>query len=198
MNENEITQSPLFKKLLADAHNMEEDLRNFNMLYQQFLNRDEAAVSRILRSHLIAEHFLDGYLRAANPVIQEWDAARLTFAQKLELADNPRSSIHMLLPGLRCLNRLRNHVAHRLQAETTDDDLQQVREFVSMWHGALGKPLPDGLNLLEAFVLIASGWLHGAACMIQRHTPEHGLSGLFAWYRHDLPQQGDSEPRLFT
>lgn len=185
MNKEDIRESPLFKKLLADAHNMEEDLRVFNMQYQQFKARDDAAVSAVLRNHLIAEHFLDCYLRAANPSIQEWGNARLTFIQKIELADNPRSSIHLLVPGLRCLNTIRNRVAHRLKFEIADADLQQMQEFVAIWHGAAGKPVPVGLDLLESFVLTASGWLHGAACMILRHAPMHGLPGLLDWYSTD-------------
>jgi hypothetical protein len=56
------------------------------------MERDDAAVGVILRCHLIVEHFLDRYLAAANPGIQEWDSARLSFAQKLALAATREAS----------------------------------------------------------------------------------------------------------
>lgn len=182
MDIEQIRKSPLFAKLLADVNNMEEDLRVFNRRYRQFLERDDAAVATVLRCHLVVEHFLDTYLRAANPIILHWDEARLTFVQKLSLADNPLSSINMLMPGLKCLNKIRNRVAHQLQVEFNDMDIQPIRSFVSVWYGAAGKPVPDGMDLLEAFVLTASSWLYGTACMIERHTPKHGLTGLIDWY----------------
>ena len=184
-DDDQIRQSPLFKKLVADAHNMEKDLSVFNQQYRQFLERDDAAVATVLRCHLIVEHFLDRYLHAANPVIREWDQARLNFTQKLALADNPRSSIHILMPGLRCLNRIRNRVSHELQVPLEDTDLGPIRSFITVWHGAAGKSVPEGLRLVEAFALTASSWLHGYSCSIERHAPDHGLAGVFDWYDTD-------------
>jgi hypothetical protein len=71
-------KSPLFRKLLDDAHNMEEDIRVFNARYRSFLQRDDAIIGVILRCHLVVEHFLDEYLIAAHPGVHGWDSARLT------------------------------------------------------------------------------------------------------------------------
>ena len=181
-----IRQSKLFQKLLDDAPNIEEDLRTFNAKYRHFLERDDAAVGVILRCHLIVEHFLDMYLAAANPGIQEWDSARLSFAQKLALADHPRSKLHILMPGLRCLNTLRNRLAHRLDAQFEESAIGSIREFMTIWNTAAGKPVPEGLTLIEEFALNASGWLHGDASMIARHVPDHGLLAFFEWYKEDV------------
>jgi hypothetical protein len=178
-------RSQLFQKIVDDAPNIEEDLRTFNAQYRRFVERDDAAVGVILRCHLIVEHFLDGYLTAANPAIQEWDSARLTFAQKLALADHPRSKLRMAMPGLRCLNSLRNRLAHRLDAEFDEAVVGPIREFITLWNTAAGKPVPQGIRLVEEFALHASAWLHSDACMIARHVPEQGLLGLFDWYRDD-------------
>ena len=184
-------QSALFRKLLDDAANIEEDLRTFNAQYRRFVERDDAAVGVILRCHLIVEHFLDGYLNAANPAIQEWDSARLTFAQKLALADHPRSKLHMLMPGLRCLNSLRNRLAHQLDAEFDVATIGPIREFMTIWNTAAGKPIPHGIPLVEEFALHASAWLNSDTCMIARHVPEQGLLGLFEWYRDDDNNAGE-------
>jgi hypothetical protein len=194
MDKDTLRESALFRKLLADAKNMEGDLRTFNARYRDFLEQDDAPLCTVLRCHLIVEHFLDCYLRAANPIISDWDQARLGFAQKLALADNPRTGVHMLIPGLRCLNKIRNRIAHQLVVDLKPADLEPVRSFFSLWHGALGEPVPDGLALLEKFTLTASGWLYGYVCGIERHGPRRGLTGLLEWYADDdpgEPAQGD-------
>lgn len=185
-------ESALFKKLLDDAPNIEKDLQNFNAKYRSFVERDDAAVSVVLRSHLIVEHFLDQYLASANPSIQGWGAARLTFAQKLALAEHPRSKLQMLLPALKCLNALRNRLAHRLDAEFDDGSVAPIREFITVWNRAAGKPIPEGVRLIEEFALQASAWMHSDASMINRHVPEQGLPGLLAWYQE--PPDSDAKP----
>jgi hypothetical protein len=185
MDTEKFLKSSFAQKLLADAGNMEEDVKAFNLLYNQFLEHDAAAVGVILRCHLIVEHFLDRYLAAANPGIREWGRARLTFAQKIALVDHPRSVFHMVMDGLKCLNRLRNLAAHALSVRLEEADLEPIRSFISMWYSALGKPIPDGLSLVEAFSLVVSSWLYGHACMIQRHTPEHGFTEMLNWGRID-------------
>ena len=178
-------RSGLFRKLVEDAHNIEEDLRVFNAQYRGFVQRDDAAVGIVLRSHLIVEHFLDAYLAAANPAIVEWDKARLGFMQKLALADHERSNLHLLMPGLRSLNTIRNHVSHRLDTDLNDSLVEPMRDFITVWNNAAGKPVPNSLALIEEFALLASAWLHSGACMINRHVPSQGLLGLLAWYSDD-------------
>ena len=178
-------QSKLFQKLLQDAPNIEADSRTFNAQYRRFIERDDAAVGVILRCHLIVEHFLDGYLTAASPAIQEWDSARLTFAQKLALADNKRSKLRMIMPGLRCLNSIRNRLVHQLDAEFDETAIGPIREFITIWNTAAGKPVPQGISLVEEFALQASAWFHSDSSMIARHVPDKGLMGLFEWYRDD-------------
>jgi len=181
-------ESALFQKLLQDAPNIEKDLHDFNAKYRGFVERDYTAVSVVLRCHLIVEHFLDQYLAAANPAIDGWGDARLTFAQKLALAENPRSKLQMLLPGLRCLNTLRNRLAHRLDAEFSEQAVAPIREFITVWYRAAGKPIPEGTKLIEEFALQASAWMHSDTSMIKRHTPDQGLPGLLVWYQED-PRQ---------
>ncbi len=175
----------LLAKLVADAPNMEEDLRIFNAKYRGFITRDDKAMRVVLRCHLIVEHFLDRYLAAANPAVVNWDSARLSFSQKLSLADHPQSSLRLLMPGLVSLNKLRNRIAHRLDAEFDKAAVAPIRDFMRMWCEALGKPVPKGLALLEDFSLQASGWLFGDVCMIERHAPDKGLLGLLEWWRNE-------------
>jgi hypothetical protein len=186
MNEDElrekITSTPLFRKLLADADNMERDLADFNKRYGDMVRADTSGMSIILRAHLIVEHFIDEYLSKAHPGVQDWDAARLTFAQKVALIDHPRTNVGMIVPGIRALNRARNKIAHTLDAALPPGDLQPMAEFIRAWYGAAGKPIPTGLDVVPHFALTAASFLHGASRMIERHCPTGGVLGLLDWY----------------
>ena len=87
----------------------------------------------------------------------------------------------MLMPGLRCLNTLRNRLAHRLDAQFDESAIGPIREFMTIWNTAAGKPVPQGMGLIEEFALNASAWFHGDACSIARHVPENGLLAFFDW-----------------
>ena len=182
VDESEFRNSPLFEKLLADADNLEGDVHEFNREYADFLSREDEPISRILRLHLIVEHYLLSYLRAANPSLGGPERARLSLAQKLSLADNEESTIHLLVPGIRCLNTLRNRLAHNLHFSVSDFDISPIASFVSVWHSAAGKPIPSGIDSIEAFSLLASSWLFAYRRMIDRHAKGRGLVGLLEWY----------------
>jgi hypothetical protein len=185
MNEDyeDIRNTPIFKKFLEDAPKAEMDLRDFNAKYQLFLNNDYSPVSVVLRCHLIVEHFIDEYLEAANPAIQNWEKVQLRFVQKLTMIDHKQSVIHLLIPGLKCLNNLRNKLAHQLNAAFNESDVAPISDIVIWWNNALRKPIPNGIEMIEAFSLQASGWLFAGTSLIKRHSSEHGLTGLFDWFR---------------
>ncbi|MGH2959162.1 MAG: hypothetical protein ACRDKE_06120 [Solirubrobacterales bacterium] len=183
VDESEFRKSPLFEKLLADADNLEDDVQAFNREYANFLSRESEPISRILRLHLIVEHYLLAYLRAANPALGEPERARLSFAQKLSLADNGESTIHLLVPGIACLNTLRNRLAHSLHFSLSDFDLSPIESFISVWYGAARKPIPIGIDSVEAFSLLASSWLFAHRRMMERHAEGRGLVGLLEWYK---------------
>lgn len=177
-----ITSSPLFKKLLADMDNIERDCTDFNARYGEIVRADTSAMSVILRAHLIVEHFIDEYLSKAHPGIQDWEGARLTFAQKQALIDHPQSVIAMLLPGIGALNRARNKLAHTLDASLAEGDLQPMEHFIRIWYGAAGKPIPTGVDVVPHFALTAASFLNGASRMIERHCRNRGVLGLLEWY----------------
>lgn len=178
-----ITSSPVFRKLLADAPNMEQDLAEFNKRYGDLVRADTSGMSIILRAHLIVEHFIDEYLTKAHPGVQDWDTARLTFAQKLAFIDHPQTNVGMIVPGIRALNRARNKIAHTLDAALPPGDLQPMEEFIRAWYGAAGKTIPTGIDAVSHFALTAASFLHGASKMIERHCPNGGVLGLLEWYK---------------
>lgn len=179
----EVTATPMFKKMFADASHMERDLSDFNKRYGDLVRSDTSGMSVILRSHLIVEHFIDQYLPKAHPGVRDWDAARLTFSQKLAFIDHPQSNLEMVMPGIRALNRARNKVAHTLDAAFPPRDLKPIEDFMRIWYGAAGKPIPTGMDAVIHFALTVAAFLHGSTRMIERHCPGGGVLGLVQWHR---------------
>jgi hypothetical protein len=179
---NDFRKSAIFRKLVEDIPAMQNDVTSFNSEYGRFISSDVSTHGVVLRCHLIVEHFLDEYLAAANPAIQNWDSARLSFAQKLALADHKLTVLHLIMPALKCLNAVRNTLSHDLRAEVDEGALSPIRSFMTAWNTAARKPIPAGVRLLEEFAMFASAVMHGDVRMIQRHSPKSGLIGLLDWY----------------
>lgn len=91
-------------------------------IIQERWNQDVVGIGRILRAHLFVEHFLTAFLQKKNPALGDLDSARLSFAQKLALLPASGTSVSYLVPGIRQLNKVRNRLAHSLQAQVTEDD----------------------------------------------------------------------------
>jgi hypothetical protein len=131
-------------------------------------NQDSELIGRLLRCHLFVEHFLTAYLRFQNPGLGDLDAARLTFAQKVALAERVGTPEHYVFAGVRHLNKMRNRIAHTLRAEVTEEDRDVflgIRNFASL-RRALAEHQPDSdesIDVVEAFA-------RHAGSVLQHHS----------------------------
>jgi hypothetical protein len=107
-------------------------------------------------------------------------SVRLTFAQKLSLADHPRTSVAFIMPGLVCLNKVRNQLAHRLAPDL--NQLDAIESFVKTWHTAAGKEVHTGVLAIQDFTLLACVFMSGLTGVIKRHGKGRGLIGALEWY----------------
>jgi len=181
----DIRQTPLFKKLLADAPAIEADFHAFKRKYQDLWETDHEAKVVVLQCHLILEAFLTDYLQHANPAATRIGDMRLSFAQKADLAYNRKTNFAFLMEGIKALNTLRNRLAHRLAYAVTDDDISPMARPLKIWHDAAGKAMPEGLSIVTTFTELACGFLDGTVQSINRHGGGAGLSGLIDWYAED-------------
>jgi len=175
-------KSSLFRKMLADAPAVIAESKAFGERYAALIRQDHVIVGTILRCHLVVEHFLDEYLAAAHPGIVDLDSIRLTFAAKLQLAYHPHTSMAMAMPGLKCLNKLRNQLAHRLDVDVASLEIEPIEEFVRIWRTAGGYEVPKGLAAIEDFTQFACTFFSGATGIITRHGNGRGLIGMLEWY----------------
>ena len=190
----EMKKSSVFQKLLADALHIEADFHAFKGDYRRIWDTDHSAKLTILKCHLVLEHFLTSYLEAANPASPGIASARLSFAQKVDLADHPQANFHCFLAGIRVLNSIRNKVVHRLDFVPTEEDLAPIAQPVRVWREALGEPVPEGFEVLDVFTELVCGFMEGTTKMIARHGNQSGLPGLLSWYRPDNSAEPSAPP----
>ncbi len=184
-------QSLVFRKLLQDAPNIEEDFKAFRQQYRSLLEAGHASRSLTLQSHLVIEYYLTLYLEAANPASPKIGTAKLTFNQKLELADHPKANFHFLMDGIRALNAIRNKIAHQLDFVPKEKDLAPIVESIRIWRTAAQKPIPQGLDVVSVFTETVCAFLHGDTQAIKRHGNGAGLVGLLNWWQDDKqPRRG--------
>lgn len=119
-------------------------------------DQDVGAIGRILRAHLFVEHFITGCLTAFNPALGGLEKARLSFAQKLALIEDYSPETQELAVGIRRLNKIRNQLAHNLEATVTDQDkesLLSVKSFRALREELAkpGTPSDNSMDVLEDF-----------------------------------------------
>lgn len=104
-------------------------LAEFNEQWDQ----DIGAMGRVLRSHLIVEHYMTAYIQKTNPNLGAIDDARLGFAQKVDLLGNLDVLLTSLVPGIRRLNTVRNRLAHNMSVAVTPNDVNVFRSIEYYW-----------------------------------------------------------------
>lgn len=192
MNDAEIKKLPLFRRLLVDMPHLERERAEFNAEFRTLSSRDDSFVGRFLTCHLLVEHFLTDYLEAAFPGMPELRKTRLTFDTKVSLAKHPQIGFFLFWRGVKCLNVVRNKLAHRIGYKPTDSDLEPIRFIMDNWNAAGGKPLTRQLEMIEDMTLLVCGILSGVTKGIRRRNPSDGLTGYLESYRNDASNETDA------
>lgn len=180
----ELLGTPFFRAMLAEAPAMEQDFEQFKQEFANLRQLDHEFIGRFVRCHLLVEHFLTEYLRAAYPQMPGLAELRLNFDSKLKLANNPDVSVSVFEPAIKCLNQIRNKLVHRIEFRPSHTYLSPIRQVVTVWAGAAGKPVRDGIELIEDFTDLVCMNLRAATGMMRRHAAEDGLVGYIRWYRN--------------
>ena len=139
---------------------LDADMRAFDKAWDQ----DADLIGRILRAHLAVEHFMTDCIVGTNPHLGSLDAARLSFAQKVELLDGNDAIVVAIRPGLRKLNEVRNRLAHRLNHPLNRIDVEpmlDIGQFRAVREAVYGPPAPSDppIVILEGFARFAAGIL---------------------------------------
>ncbi len=136
-------------------------------------------MGRVLKCHLIIEHYLDRFL-AAKHHIDNIEDARLTFSQKAKLLPNAGSAVSFVKPGILKLNAIRNRFGHRLEAHVEVAELGPINEVLKV--ARPGVDFVSGIERIEAFTTVACTWLLVNKVQIQRGQYNTKYKGVIQSY----------------
>lgn len=88
---------------------------------------------QVLHGHLYFDHVLTALLTEEFKNPKAVDLIRTSFAQKLSLVDALGLIPHNLVPAVTALNRLRNRLAHNLDATIGEPEIEKLRNALPPW-----------------------------------------------------------------
>lgn len=176
-------QTEYFKYLLSNAQELNQERLEFNENISSMLRHRTDDLGTILKCHLVLEYHLDVYLKTAYPTITEWNDARLSFKQKLELINTDKVSLKMYYLSMKCLNTLRNKFAHKIEYIIHPNDYQEITRIMKWWYNALDKTLPTGIRLIEEYTIWVCANINLLVNGIEKHSKSTGIAGYQIWLK---------------
>jgi hypothetical protein len=134
-----------------EAHFNEENAR-----FKAMMSQDHDLIGRVLKCHLVVEHYVERYLRDRFG-LEELGVARLTFVQKASLLPSLKSTAAFVKPGILRLNAVRNRFGHTLAPDFDTQDLSPIDQVVTVSRPHLKGAPP--IDRIEAFTAIVAAWL---------------------------------------
>lgn len=134
-----------------EAHFQAENAR-----FIELMSRPHDVVGRLLKCHLVVEHYLDCFL-SEHFGIEDVESAKLGFFNKAMLLPTKATSAAFVKPGIIKLNTLRNRVGHNLDSDITFGDLGQISDVLAT--ARAGVKFGEPIEAIEAFTTVACTWL---------------------------------------
>jgi hypothetical protein len=121
--------------------------------------KNSETLKEVMLQHLILQSFMERVLAEENFRATKMDWSRLKFVHKMHLL--PLKGVHLgeeLFYGIKCINEVRNHYAHKLDYELLENDIQPIRKFFEkMYQNDLGnsQEYQKPIEAIKLFVQIA-------------------------------------------
>lgn len=138
---------------------MAEIAARFNQENARFIaliQRPHDVVGRLLKCHLIVEHYLERFL-TEHFGLESIGDAKLNFFNKAMLIPTRASSAAFVRPGILKLNSIRNKAGHNLGGEPDFADLGPINEVLRIARPGVNFNSP--IEAIEAFTTVACTWL---------------------------------------
>ncbi|KGM07584.1 hypothetical protein LP43_1200 [Methylophaga thiooxydans] len=135
---------------------IDQHFNDENKKFISIMKQDHDAIGRVLKAHIVVEHYLTIYLQQ-NLTIENIDDIKLTFAQKVALLPSSGSAVSAIKLGIKKLNQVRNKFAHRLEVELEELEINAINEVIRIFRP--GVVFGNNLDRIEAFVTIAVTFL---------------------------------------
>lgn len=164
---------------------IQADFDRHNERFLELASTDHDAIGRVLRSHLVVEHFLNSYL-AAHYDIDEFDELRLSFFQKAKLLPSRNTSAAYVRPGILQLNSVRNKFGHQTNHRIDGHEISAILQVLGVARS--GTKFENSVEAIEAFAPVACAFLSlpdpplrklfaEAFANVRSYTPESVVSG---------------------
>ena len=135
---------------------IEKRFNEENETLKRLLAQDHDLIGHVLKCHLIVENYINRHLEAISPE-HDWEAAKLRFAQKVNLLPQTNLKVAWLLPGIKELNAVRNRFGHRISARIELTELPECQSVLRIARS--GKDYANPLEVIEDFTTVACTWL---------------------------------------
>lgn len=132
------------------------DFQAKNQAFMALMNRDHVTLGRVLKCHVVVEHYIDQFL-AHHFGAHDFLEARLTFHQKAVLLPQRASAAAFVRPGIIRLNKIRNGFGHRLDAKLDMEDLGLILRVLEIARKDI--VFAEPVDAIEAFTTVACTWL---------------------------------------
>jgi hypothetical protein len=139
---------------------------------------DLDTMGRVLRAHLVVEHFMNELLAVEGINLGALKEANLrpTFQQKLDLLYPAKGPLYA---GMYQLNRIRNNFAHRpdhrltlQEAKALNNAGKTFKQYLSLYQKARKIRPASAIDIIEAFAEWASLWMRISAKALPRLKAE--------------------------
>ena len=152
-------------KLKPHFATVNQHFEHENRIFIGLISSAHDTLGRVLKCHLVVEHYLARFL-VAHFEIDNFDDVRFTFAQKAAILPNRATAAAFVKPGILELNRIRNRFGHPLGAELSVQDLRSIRAVLEI--ARPGVEFGSPVEAIEAFTTVACAFLIVAPPALQQ------------------------------
>ena len=135
---------------------IDQHFESENARFKELIATSHDDLGRILKCHLVVEHYLDRFL-VEHYRLPELENGRFSFYQKAFLLPNGRAAAAFVKPGILRLNTIRNKFGHYVATTLTFDDLGAMTEVLRIARPDVLVPSP--VDAVEAFTAVACAFL---------------------------------------
>ena len=164
MLDNEEIQA-VIEKLKPHFAVINQHFERENKIFIDLISSSHDTLGRVLKCHLLVEHYLNRFL-VAHFDMDNFDDVRLAFAQKAALIPDRTTAASFVKPGIIELNTIRNRFCHSLGAELSFQNLVSIRRVLDIAEPRVAFRSP--VEAIEAFMRVACTFLVPAPAELKK------------------------------
>lgn len=106
-----------------------KNFEKLNEMVSKLFEKEEGTIGRVLKCHLVIEKYLNDLLNFHLGPKLDLEKVRLSFNQKLFILEGISDEFFIYGKGIREINSLRNRIAHRLDYDINESNLDTCETF---------------------------------------------------------------------